>query len=155
MADQIQFPPAPKGPGPTPFGAGGAAGGGTHRLEGDLYDCEVEGKIPEDLDGAFYRVGPDPQYPKDPKWQFDIPFDGEGHASMFRIKDGHVDFKSRWVKRSAGKRSMPRAARYSVCIVIRTRMIHRSKASRAARRTRKCGFTTASCLRSRRIRRPL
>ncbi|MFZ1991086.1 MAG: carotenoid oxygenase family protein [Alphaproteobacteria bacterium] len=95
---QIQFPPAPAGPGPTPFGAGGAAGGGTHRLEGDLFDCEVEGKIPADLDGAFYRVGPDPQYPKDAKWQFDIPFDGEGHTSMFRIKNGHVDFKSRWVR---------------------------------------------------------
>ena len=42
-------------------------------------------------DGVFYRVGPDPQYPKDPRYASDIVFDGEGHVSMFRIKDGHVE----------------------------------------------------------------
>src|SRR5436190_24178993 len=69
-----------------PFGAGGSAGGAVHRSENELYDCEVEGKLPADLDGAFYRVGPDPQYPKPDKYVMDIPFDGEGHISMFRIK---------------------------------------------------------------------
>jgi hypothetical protein len=68
-----------------PFGAGGSAAGAVHRSENDLYDCEVEGKIPADLDGVFYRVGPDPQYPKPDKYVMDIPFDGEGHISMFRI----------------------------------------------------------------------
>jgi carotenoid cleavage dioxygenase-like enzyme len=66
-----------------------------YRLEADVRDCEVEGKIPSDLNGAFYRVGPDPQYPLHPR---NIPFDGEGHVSMFRIKDGRVDYRSRFVR---------------------------------------------------------
>jgi carotenoid cleavage dioxygenase-like enzyme len=65
------------------------------RVEMDVTDCEVEGKIPADLNGAFYRTGPDAQYPLA---KGNIPFDGEGHVSMFRIKDGHVSFKSRFVR---------------------------------------------------------
>lgn len=80
------------------FGGGGSAGGGVHRSENELYDCEVEGRLPADLDGVFYRVGPDPQYPKPPQFEADIGFDGEGHVSMFRIQNGHVDFKSRYVR---------------------------------------------------------
>ncbi len=64
-----------------------------------------------DLNGAFYRVGPDPQYPLHPR---DIPFDGEGHVSMFRIKNGRVDYKSRMVRNErwlandkAGKQLFP------------------------------------------------
>lgn len=60
-----------------------------------MHDCEVEGKIPADLNGAFYRVGPDAQYPLRPR---NIPFDGEGHASMFRICNGRVDYRSRYVR---------------------------------------------------------
>lgn len=95
-----------------PFGGGGSAAGAVNRSEIDLYDCEVEGKLPEGLDGVFYRVGPDPQYPKDPKWAMDIPFDGEGHLSMFRIKDGHVDYRTRyartqrWKAQHAARRSL-------------------------------------------------
>ncbi|HTV51777.1 MAG TPA: carotenoid oxygenase family protein, partial [Steroidobacteraceae bacterium] len=80
------------------FGGGGSALGGVYRSENDLYDCEVEGHLPADLDGIFYRVGPDPQYPKPPQYEHDIPFDGEGHLSMFRIKDRHVDFRNRYVR---------------------------------------------------------
>jgi carotenoid cleavage dioxygenase len=65
------------------------------RLEADVRDCEVDGTIPSDLNGAFYRVGPDAQYPLKPG---NIPFDGEGHVSMFRIKNGRVDYRSRFVR---------------------------------------------------------
>ena len=65
------------------------------KLEATIYDCDVTGEIPSDLNGAFYRVGPDAQYPLAPG---NIPFDGEGHASMFRIKDGRVDYRTRMVK---------------------------------------------------------
>jgi carotenoid cleavage dioxygenase-like enzyme len=65
------------------------------RLESTIEDCEVEGKIPSDLNGAFYTVGPDPQYPMKPR---NIPFDGEGHVSMFRIKNGRVDYRTRYVR---------------------------------------------------------
>jgi carotenoid cleavage dioxygenase-like enzyme len=96
--------PAPAFPDdPRAFGGGGSAGTGVHRSEGTIYDCEVEGVIPADLDGAFFRVGPDPQYPKAPQYSGDIPFDGEGHASMFRIKGGRVDYRSRWVRNQRWK----------------------------------------------------
>ena len=65
------------------------------RAELDIRDCEVEGKIPSDLNGAFYRTGPDAQYPLAPG---NIPFDGEGHVSMFTFANGRVDFKSRFVR---------------------------------------------------------
>ena len=65
------------------------------RMEVDIQDCVVEGTIPDDLNGMFHRVGPDPQFPLRPG---NIPFDGEGHASLFQIKDGRVDFKSRYVR---------------------------------------------------------
>ncbi|MEL1249667.1 carotenoid oxygenase family protein [Aurantiacibacter gilvus] len=92
-APQVDFPADPRA-----FGGGGAAAGAVNRTEMDLVDCEVEGDWPADLDGAFYRVGPDPQYPKPPEWVGDIPFDGEGHVSMFRIKDGHVDYRTRYAR---------------------------------------------------------
>jgi carotenoid cleavage dioxygenase len=108
---QVLFPKAGGGFG-GPFGAGGSVTGAVCRSENDLYDCEVEGKLPVDLDGMFYRVGPDPQYPKPDKYMMDIPFDGEGHISAFRIKDGHVDFRSRyahnqrWKAQHAARRSL-------------------------------------------------
>ena len=92
-ARQVDFPDNPRS-----FGGGGAAAGGVNRTEMDLQDCEVEGDLPQDLDGAFYRVGPDPQYPKSPEYANDIVFDGEGHVSMFRIKGGHVDYRTRYAR---------------------------------------------------------
>lgn len=80
------------------FGGGGSALGGVNRSEIDLYDCEIEGRWPSDLEGAFYRIGPDPQYPKPPQYAGDIGFDGEGHLSMFRIQGGHIDYKTRYVR---------------------------------------------------------
>jgi carotenoid cleavage dioxygenase-like enzyme len=65
------------------------------RAEIDLVDCEAEGKLPSDLNGTFYRVGPDFQYP--PRLP-NIPLDGEGHIGMFRFENGHVDYKSRFVR---------------------------------------------------------
>jgi carotenoid cleavage dioxygenase-like enzyme len=94
-------PPGPNGPpmGPPPGASlrmpGGPSGPQLYRVEADIKDVEIEGKIPAELNGAFYRVGPDPMYPLAPR---NIPFDGEGHVSMFRIQNGHVDYKSRYVK---------------------------------------------------------
>ena len=95
-APQVDFPEDPRA-----FGGGPA--GTNIRAEIDLYDCEVEGRFPTDLDGVFYRVGPDPQYPKPPEYTGDIPFDGEGHVSMFRIKGGHVDYRTRYAKNQRWK----------------------------------------------------
>jgi carotenoid cleavage dioxygenase-like enzyme len=67
------------------------------RFEADIRDVEVvQGEVPSELNGAFYRVGPDPQYP--PLLGDDIPFNGDGMVSMFRFEDGRVDFRCRWVR---------------------------------------------------------
>lgn len=78
------------------------------RVETDIADLEVVGTIPPDLDGAFYRVGADHQYP--PRFHNDVPFNGDGMVTMFRIRNGRVSLKSRYVQtdrfkaeRAAGK----------------------------------------------------
>jgi carotenoid cleavage dioxygenase len=66
------------------------------RWEADIADCEVEGEIPAGLDGAFFRVQPDPHLP--PRLGDDIAFNGDGAISRFRIHGGKVDFRHRWVR---------------------------------------------------------
>jgi carotenoid cleavage dioxygenase-like enzyme len=68
-----------------------------NRFEADIRDIPVvQGEIPRDLDGTFYRVGPDPQHP--PRLGTDIPLNGDGMVSMFRFHDGRADFRNRWVR---------------------------------------------------------
>lgn len=67
------------------------------RFEADIQDLEVvQGEVPSELSGAFYRVAPDPQFP--PKLGTDIPLNGDGHVSMFRFHEGRVDFRCRYVR---------------------------------------------------------
>jgi carotenoid cleavage dioxygenase-like enzyme len=75
---------------PVPLSSGSFA---PLRAEMDVRDCAVDGKIPADLSGGFYATGPDPQYPMAPG---NILFDGEGHVRMFRIRNGRVDYRSRY-----------------------------------------------------------
>ncbi len=66
------------------------------RFEAAVDDCEVVGRIPSDLDGAFYRVGAEWYYP--PKFADDAILNADGYISAFRFKGGKVDFKGRWVR---------------------------------------------------------
>lgn len=66
------------------------------RFEADLHDCEVEGAIPEALDGTFYRACLDRRYPQ--RHPLDIPYNADGAVDMFRIRGGHCDFRSRYVR---------------------------------------------------------
>lgn len=66
------------------------------RLECDIFELEYEGTLPSALEGCFYRCGPDPQFP--PKSTDDFFINGDGVVSMFRFRDGHVDFRSRFVR---------------------------------------------------------
>jgi carotenoid cleavage dioxygenase len=66
------------------------------RFEAALRDCVVEGAIPKGLEGAFYRVGPNRVYP--PRYPDDIPYNGDGMASVFRIADGRVDYAQRYIE---------------------------------------------------------
>lgn len=80
------------------------------RFEGQVYDLEVEGKIPAEIDGTFFQVAPDPQYP--PMLGKDIFFNGDGAISAFRFQGGHVDFQRRYVMTERLKAQ--RAARASL-----------------------------------------
>lgn len=66
------------------------------RIEADIADLAHEGTIPEGLNGAFYRVQPDPQFP--PRLGDDIAFNGDGMITRFHIHDGQVDFRQRWAR---------------------------------------------------------
>lgn len=65
------------------------------RLECDIYDLVVEGEIPREIRGSWFRLTPDPQYP--PLLGYDTYLSGDGMMSLFRFENGHVDFKSRYV----------------------------------------------------------
>jgi carotenoid cleavage dioxygenase-like enzyme len=67
------------------------------RFEADIYDCEVWGQIPSDIEGTFYRVACDFQY-RPPENEWPTGFNGDGHVTAFRFANGSVDFKSRYVK---------------------------------------------------------
>lgn len=67
------------------------------RFEADVYDCEVWGEIPKDIEGTFVRMQCDFEY-RPPKNEWMTGFNGDGHISRFRFKDGAVDFKGRYVK---------------------------------------------------------
>jgi carotenoid cleavage dioxygenase-like enzyme len=77
------------------------------RIEGDVYDLEVDGEIPSTLNGAYFRASADPQYP--PRLGNDIFLNGDGMTHMVRIEDGHADLKMRYVRTEKFK--LERAAR--------------------------------------------
>ncbi len=77
------------------------------RLECDIRDLEVVGEVPQEIQGTFYRCGPDHQYP--PLVQNDVFLNGDGMVSMFRFENGHVDFSSRYVRTE--RFNLERAAR--------------------------------------------
>jgi len=71
--------------------------GAPYRVEADVLDLElIAGTPPADLNGRLYRCGPDRQYP--PLFKDDIFIDGEGMVHMWTIDNGHVDYRSRWVR---------------------------------------------------------
>ncbi len=66
------------------------------RIEADIADLVHKGSIPEELNGAFFRVQPDPQFP--PRLGDDIAFNGDGMITRFHFHDGQCDFRQRWAK---------------------------------------------------------
>src|SRR5690554_8034324 len=77
------------------------------RVECDIYDLVVEGEIPAEINGVWYRSVPDPQYP--PRLGDDVFISGDGMISAFSFENGHVDFKMRYVQTERFKNE--RAAR--------------------------------------------
>jgi len=66
------------------------------RFEANIRFCEVQGTIPSDMEGAFYRVGGEWFYP--PKFNDDAPLNADGYVSMFRFAGGEVHYTGRWVQ---------------------------------------------------------
>ncbi|TLS29311.1 hypothetical protein PpBr36_00007 [Pyricularia pennisetigena] len=93
------------------------------RFQGEVSNLEVEGSIPPEIDGTFYRVMPDPQFV--PLVENDPWFNGDGNVSAFRIKDGRCDFKQRYVhtekfvrEREAKRALMGRSTTYEARFLI-------------------------------------
>lgn len=80
------------------------------RFEAELYNCVIRGSIPKEVDGTYYRVMPDTYWA--PLYDDDVFFNGDGCINAVRIQDGHVDFKSKFVRTE--KFCIERAARQSV-----------------------------------------
>lgn len=67
-----------------------------NRMEVDAPDLIIEGDLPDDLEGVFYRNGAEPAYPPkegDYHW-----FDGDGMVYAFHIADGRISMRNRWVR---------------------------------------------------------
>lgn len=77
--------------------------------ECDANDVVIEGEMPMDLNGALYRIGPNPQFP--PLGAKHHWFLGDGMVHGLFIEDGRVRYRNRWVRteqfkleRAAGRR---------------------------------------------------
>ena len=80
------------------------------RIECDIWDLVVEGEIPQEIHGVWYRSVPDPQYP--PLHGDDVFISGDGMVNALFFDNGHVDFKLRYVMTERLKND--RAARRSL-----------------------------------------
>jgi carotenoid cleavage dioxygenase-like enzyme len=63
--------------------------------ESDAHDLAVEGEIPRELAGTYFRNGPNPQYAPRGRYHW---FDGDGMIHALRIRDGRASYKNRWVR---------------------------------------------------------
>ncbi|KAL1848552.1 hypothetical protein Daus18300_013562 [Diaporthe australafricana] len=66
------------------------------RFEAEVYSCTVRGKIPEQVNGTYYRCMPDQLWA--PTYDDDVFINGDGAIDAVRIKDGHADFKQKFVR---------------------------------------------------------
>ena len=64
-------------------------------VEGDAPHLPIAGSFPRELSGTLYRIGPNPQFaPRGPyHW-----FAGDGMVHAFRVADGRVSYRNRWVR---------------------------------------------------------
>ncbi|KAK1477282.1 hypothetical protein CTAM01_15206 [Colletotrichum tamarilloi] len=92
---------------PTPFFDGPEA---PCRFEAEVYNCIVRGSIPQEIDGTYYRCMPDWSWA--PLYEDDVFINGDGAIDAVRIRNGHADFKQKYVR--TAKFNIERAARQSV-----------------------------------------
>ena len=61
-----------------------------------MRDLEVEGEIPAEIDGAFFRAVPDNAHA--PMFEDDVALNADGMIARFNIEGGAVDFDIRYVE---------------------------------------------------------
>ena len=64
-------------------------------FEATAPDLVVEGEMPKDLNGTFYRNGPNPQFPPENEYHF---FTGDGMVHAFTFDGGRVSHMNRWAR---------------------------------------------------------
>jgi carotenoid cleavage dioxygenase-like enzyme len=77
------------------------------RMEGTADDLEVIGEIPRDVNGTYYRNGPNPAYEPAGRYHW---FDGDGMIHAITLREGRAFYRNRYVQsdglreeRAAGK----------------------------------------------------
>ncbi|GAB5451359.1 MAG: carotenoid oxygenase family protein [Halioglobus sp.] len=66
-------------------------------IECDAPDLVIEGELPADLQGVYFRNGPDPLYPPRDGDEYHW-FHGDGMIQRFEFAAGRVSWKNRWVR---------------------------------------------------------
>lgn len=61
-------------------------------------EMEVIGEIPKDLNGAYYRNGPNPRFAPQGRYHW---FDGDGMIHAIQFQDGKATYRNRWVRTGA------------------------------------------------------
>lgn len=64
-------------------------------LECNIHDAIVIGKIPQELNGTFYRNGPNPQYVYSENYHM---YEGDGMIHAITFCNGQVNYKNRWIR---------------------------------------------------------
>jgi len=65
------------------------------QMECDAPNLVIEGEVPRDLNGTFFRNGPNPQFA--PRGQHHW-FAGDGMVHAFTVSDGRVSYRNRWAR---------------------------------------------------------
>ena len=65
------------------------------QMECDAPDLIIEGEVPKDLHGTFFRNGPNPQFAPRGAHHW---FGGDGMLHAFHIENGRVSYKNRWAR---------------------------------------------------------
>jgi carotenoid cleavage dioxygenase-like enzyme len=66
------------------------------RIEASIRNLEVEGEIPADVQGAFFRAVPDPAHA--PLYADDITLSADGMIGRFLFEGGQVDYDIKYVR---------------------------------------------------------
>ena len=64
-------------------------------IELDVPSLQITGELPPSLNAVLYRIGPNPQFPPLEPYS---PLQGDGMIHAFRIANGHVSYRNRWVR---------------------------------------------------------